>query len=311
MEDNEIEIEETDSEDIDIEILDDRPEDDRVPARNPEAVGDEDFDADPSDLDGISKKVEKRLKRLKYEYHEERRAKEAALRERDAAVDFAKKVREYADRTTKTLEDGEKLLLSEVKKKADLSIASAKAKLKTALEEGDSDKAAEANSELIQAQMESSNADSYMKRIPNQSPRTNQPQPPAQQPSQRHLPTEEWKSKNANWYQKDFALTSYAEAYASEIERQGINAVQDPVKYFSMIDGEMKKRFPDRFNSTGSSDADRSASQAGRGTVKGVNRTSGASTRKVQLTASEIALAAKLGITKEQYAKEKLKQLNS
>ena len=62
-----VDLEEYDDDDFDIEIEDDRPEEDRVEPRDPTAVGEEDFDDDPEELEGISEKVKKRINRVRYE----------------------------------------------------------------------------------------------------------------------------------------------------------------------------------------------------------------------------------------------------
>ena len=73
---------------FDIEIVDDTPEEDRVPKRKETSEADTDTDND-DEIKNYSEGVQKRISKLKYEFHEERRAKEEAARLREEAVKFA------------------------------------------------------------------------------------------------------------------------------------------------------------------------------------------------------------------------------
>ena len=82
-------------EDMEIEVVDDRPMEDRVPPRAEAEPSPSDDDSDDEAAE-YSERVQKRIKKLKYDYHEERRAKESADRERDEAVGFAQRVYQEA-----------------------------------------------------------------------------------------------------------------------------------------------------------------------------------------------------------------------
>ena len=75
---------------FEVEIVDDRPEEDRVAKRNESATTNVEDDDD--EAKNYSEKVQKRIKALKYDYHEERRAKEEASRLQEEAINYAKKL---------------------------------------------------------------------------------------------------------------------------------------------------------------------------------------------------------------------------
>lgn len=293
---NKMEIDtDIDDDNIEIEIIDDTPEEDRVAPRDANAIGDEDFDEDVSEALDYSDKAKKRINRIRYEYHEERRAREAAERERDAAINFAKQNHEYAEKIRKNLVTGEKVLLNEIKSKNAQTIENAKAKYKIAFDEGDSDAIIAAQEELSRAIWEKQQADAYQ-------PPADVPLKEFQQPVQRHKPTEDWKAKNS-WFGTDQEKTKYASSYATLLEQRGITATSDPNKYFTMIDNEMKNQFSNHAiiqqkpvsNNTHQS------------VVAPAKREGGISKLRVQLSDSEKRTARRLNITPEQYAKQKLR----
>lgn len=288
-------------EDFEVEIIDDTPEEDRVPKRDPSAVGDDDFDSDPDDLGNIGDKTKKRINRLRYEFNEQRRAKESAERERDEAITYAKSAREFAERTRKNLVDGEKVLLNEIKSKTDHALQIARAKYKQAFEEGEADNLIAAQEELNKAQFEKQQAEMYRPPADVERPEF-QPQP------QQHRETAEWKNRN-QWFGKDESKTSYAAAYARSLEKQGVSATGDPSKYFGMIDQEMRARFPEVYkdSATNTGVSEPAANGKSKSVVAHGSRTSGNGKSKVQLTETERKTASRLGISEKDYAREKLK----
>ena len=76
--------------DIEIEVVDDTPEEDRVSPKDAEAAAD--FDISEEEIGQYSDRVQKRIKRLKYEFHEQRRAKEIAQKENQEALAHAQRM---------------------------------------------------------------------------------------------------------------------------------------------------------------------------------------------------------------------------
>ena len=110
--------------DLEVEVVDDTPEEDKNKARKegtPKTAIPED-----DEIKQYSNDVQKRLKTLKYEYHEERRAKEAAERTKEEAVQALEKVVADNKKLRKTLDDGEGVLVDQAKKIVSAELEQAK-----------------------------------------------------------------------------------------------------------------------------------------------------------------------------------------
>ena len=129
-EENQVDI--IDSGDLEIDIIDDTPPEDRD---RPKRKAEKEPEAETEDeVSSYGENVQKRIKQIKYEYHEERRAKEEAQRIREEAVAYAQKVQEENNRLRKTLEEGESTLVEQAKGRVEAQINTAKAAYKEAYE---------------------------------------------------------------------------------------------------------------------------------------------------------------------------------
>jgi hypothetical protein len=288
---------------FEVEIVDDRPEEDRVAKRN-ETVTTK-VEDDDDEAKNYSDKVQKRIKALKYDYHEERRAKEEASRLREEALNYAKKLQKENDELRKSLSDGENVLINQAKGRVDAELEKAKKDYKEAYESGDPDKLVDASSELARIQSEKQRVDSYVPPKPQQprkqeTPIPQQPQKP--QVSQRAL---DWANENT-WFNKDSKMTSYAFGVHEELVKKGV--VGDSEEYYKEIDREMRKVFPDKFDDV---IEDEESQQSQTGNVVAPTKRSAKKPRTVRLTSTQVNLARRLGLTKEQYAAQLMKdQLN-
>lgn len=282
-----------------VEIVDDRPEEDRVAKRN-ETVTTK-VEEDDDEAKNYSDKVQKRIKSLKYDYHEERRAKEEASRLREEALNYAKKLQKENDELRKSLSDGENVLINQAKGRVDAELEKAKKDYKEAYESGDPDKLVDASSELARIQSEKQRVDSYVPPKPQQprkqeAPIPQQPQKP--QVSQRAL---DWANDNT-WFNKDSKMTSYAFGVHEELVKKGV--VGDSEEYYKEIDTEMRKVFPDKFDDV---IEDEETQQSQTGNVVAPTKRSAKKPRTVRLTSTQVNLARRLGLTKEQYAAQLMK----
>ena len=139
---------ETEQEDdgFEIEVVDDTPEEDKGKPRRAE-------DAEPQvpsddEVEKYSEGVQKRIKQLKFEFHEERRRKEEAARLQDEALRYAEQMQEENEHLRKTLEEGEGVLVNQAKGRVTAEIDKAKIAYKTAYEAGDPDALIEAQEKL-------------------------------------------------------------------------------------------------------------------------------------------------------------------
>ena len=284
---------------FEVEIVDDRPEEDRVAKRNETVTTNVEDDDD--EAKNYSDKVQKRIKALKYDYHEERRAKEEASRLREEALNYAKKLQKENDELRKSLSDGENVLINQAKGRVDAELEKAKKDYKEAYESGDPDKLVDASSELARIQSEKQRVDSYVPPKPQQprkqeTPIPQQPQKP--QVSQRAL---DWANENT-WFNKDSKMTSYAFGVHEELVKKGV--VGDSEEYYKEIDREMRKVFPDKFDDV---IEDEETQQSQTGNVVAPTKRSAKKPRTVRLTSTQVNLARRLGLTKEQYAAQLMK----
>ncbi len=296
---------------IEIEEIDDTPEADRKPKR---AENVEPQIPDDDEVSKYSGDVQKRIKQLKYEYHEERRQKEEAARIKEEAISAASKLMEENKKLRKTLDDGEGILVEQAKSRVQAQLDQAKHRYKEAYEAGDPDKLVEAQEELSAVQNEKYRVENYRPQVrtvePDVAPRINQApvQPKVQAPTGRD---KEWLEANNDWFQKeDYEdMTGYAMGVHQKLVRAGINPKLDTEEYFRRIDDAMGKAFPDHFQDKQTVETQEvEAPQRSVGSVVAPVNRSAKKPRKVQLTSTQIGLAKRLGVTPEQYAAQLLKE---
>ena len=309
--------------DLELEIVDDRPEEDR---RAPKASS-SDSDIDDDELSGYSERVQKRINKLRYEQNEERRQREAAERLREEAVSYAQAVTAKNKEYESLINRGEAALISQIKDKAQLSLESARQEYKKAYEEGDTDNVVAAQESLMRAQSELQEASKYEQSLANkpvtvaddayqqqvyqqqlareQAVAQQQAQKPSVEPE-----AQEWASRN-EWFMKPGfeEMTSLAYGAHAKAVQEGV-APNSP-EYFQRIDSRMRSAFPD-YDWQDSSDtygrnAPVTANQPS-SVVAPSSRSNGAKPRKVRLTSSQIALAKRIGLTNEQYAMQLIKE---
>lgn len=295
---------EGDDDDFEVEIVDDTPEQDRDKARRPDGVEPELPEED--EIASYSESVQKRIKKLKYEFHEERRAKEEAARLRDEAVAFAQKERDEKLRLQRMLEEGEGVLISQAKQRLTVQLEKAKSEFKSAYEMGDADAMADAQAKLTELKNEEYRLNSY--KPPQRQAQTGQmqaqpaPQRPAVQPPSSKA--QEWAGKNP-WFmrQGDEDITALAMGTHEKLVRSGV--APDTDQYYAQIDAAVRRAFPERF-AEASEEVKPQRRQAGN-VVAPAGRTSNQTPRKVVLTSTQVALAKRLGLTPQQYAAQLLK----
>ena len=301
-------------EEVEVEVVDDTPPEDRNRPKRTE--GTQPDIPDDDEINSYKGDVQKRIKQLKYEYHEERRQKEEAKRTSDEAVAHAQRLVEENKKLRKTLDDGESVLVEQAKGRIDAQLAKARQEYKEAYESGDPDKIVDAQEKLGQVQNEKFRVDNYKPQVRADEPAT----PPTQASAQSKVkePTgkdKEWLDKNSDWFNKDGyeEMTGYAHGVHAKLVKAGINPLLDPEEYYQRVDSNLRKAFPDYFNednedkqSAETEEVEAPQRPAGN-VVAPVNR-SAKKPRKVQLTSTQIALAKRLGLTPEQYAQQLLKE---
>jgi len=303
---------EMESQDLEIEVVDDTPEEDRGKPKRAENVPPQIPDDD--EVSKYSGDVQKRIKQLKYEYHEERRQKEEAKRLSDEAVTATQKLMEENKKLRKTLDDGEGVLVEQAKGRVQAQLEKAKQEYKEAYEAGDPDKLIEAQEKLSTIQNEKYRVDNYKPTVRAVEPEVSPPQQAPAQPKVQE-PTgkdKEWLEANSDWFQKEDHedMTGYAMGVHQKLVKAGLNPKLDTEEYYKRIDEAMGKAFPEHFNSNKQivETEEVEAPQRSAGNVVAPVNRSAKKPRKVQLTSTQIGLAKRLGVTPEQYAAQLLKE---
>ena len=290
--------EDLDNSGFEVDIVDDTPEEDKP--RRPE-----DAEAQIPEDDEIAsygENVQKRIKQLKFEYHEERRRKEEAARLQDEAVDYARKVYEENQKLRKTLEEGEGVLVQQAKGRVEAELERAKSAYKEAYETGDPDKLIDAQEKLNSLQNEKFRVESY-KPKPQQTqeePVQLQKKPKVPEPDAK---TKAWAANN-EWFGNDSEMTGYAFGVHESLVKQGVNPQSQADEYYNRIDESMRQRFPDKF---GEQQVEAAPVRQAGSVVAPAGR-SAKKPRRVQLTSTQVALAKRLGLSAEQYAAQLLKE---
>ena len=297
---------ETEQEDdsFEIEVVDDTPEEDKGKPRRAE-------DAEPQvpsddEVEKYSEGVQKRIKQLKFEFHEERRRKEEAARLQDEALRYAEQMQEENEQLRKTLEEGEGVLVNQAKGRVTAEIDKAKIAYKTAYESGDPDALIEAQAKLSELQVEKSRYDNYKPRPrpePEPEPLYEQENIEPPKPSEMGM---KWAEKNT-WFQNDPEMTGYAFGVHEKLIKSGV--APDTEEYYSKIDDAVRRVFPDKFDD--GPIIEESAPQRQTGNVVAPAARSGKKPRKVQLTSTQVSLAKRLGLSNEQYAAQLMKEMKS
>ena len=288
---------------IEIEIEDDTPEEDRNKEPMPKEIVDE---LDNDELEEYSDKVKIRLKQMKKVWHDERRAKEAAYREQQEAIDYARRVTEENQRLKKQYAAGEVEYVATATNAAELRLNAAKKAYREAYDEGDGDKLVEAQQVMQEATYELREVKKFKAPALQQQENAVQQQ---QVPQQQALPPDRramaWQERNS-WFGQDEEMTASALGLHEKLKRNGVVVGSDD--YYATLDKTMRKRFSENFES---SETETKAEQPRtKSSTVVAPATRSTSPNKVKLRASQIQIAKKLGLTPEQYAREAIKLEN-
>ena len=268
-----------------IEVVDDTPEKDRGRAPMKEAPA----EVTDDELAQYSEGVKKRIQHFSKGYHEERRAKETALREREEAVRIAQTLVEENKKLQGSLGQGQQALLEQAKKVVANEVEQAKQKYKQAYESGDSDA-------LVAAQEELTGAKIKFERVNNFKPAVAKPEVPVVQTAPRPEPQVQvdtkaraWQDANP-WFGSDDEMTAVALTVHKKLVEGGVNTTSD--EYYEKINSRVRQLFPDAF-----------PSEKPKKSSVVAPATRSTAPKKIVLTQSQVSIAKRLGLTNEQYAR--------
>jgi len=280
------------------EIIVETPEEEKVEAATEEKV---EVTTDPEEkpqgdeLDSYSKGVQSRIKKLTEKYRQEERDKAEALRVSQELLDENKKLKSRVQ----ALDTG---YLSEYGTRLESQTDAAKRLYKEAYEAGDSDKMLEAQQLISTIAVEQSRYNTAKARADQQAktPVQEQPKPqeaPVQQRPQPDPRAQDWAEKNA-WFGDDKIMTTAAFTIHQQlVEEEGFDPKSD--EYYTEVDSRIRKEFPHKFQTakkSGGAQVAAAAASASRSTAK-------SGRRSVKLSHSQVAIAKKLGVPLEEYAK--------
>jgi len=299
------EIEDTgkpvDSDDFEIEIEDDTPPEDRNREPLPKEVA---AKLEQDELDQYEGTTKEKFKQLKKVWNDERRRADSAEREQQEALDLAKKALEENKKLKERLSSGEQMLVSSFKESVQNEMDLAKREYREAYEAGDTDRIIDAQDKLTSAKIRADRIANY--RPPVEEP-LQEPENVVQSRQEGQVRADPkavaWQERNG-WFGQDEEMTSLALGLHEKLKRNGVPVGSD--KYYDEIDKTVRRRFPEAFVADESEEVEVEEPQKvtkPKSTVV-APATRSTSPKKIRLSNTQVALAKKLGLTPEQYARE-------
>ena len=282
------EVDSSDDE-LEIEVVDDTPKADRnrKPSDPPEDVTDE-------ELEDYSEKVRRRIQHFSKGYHDERREKEKAIREREELERLSQRLVEENQKLKESEHKSQTALLEQAKKQAESEITAAKRAYKRAYDAGDSDKVLAAQDRLTTAKLKADKLEGFEipeanYRLPTDEPEQGYTPPPVQIDEK----TRAWQKENP-WFNTDEEMTSFALGLHNRLVKEGVDPQTDD--YYERINTRMREVFPENFED------EPEVRRRSNNVVAPATRST--APKKIRLTQTQLTLAKRLGLTPEQYAKQ-------
>tara|TARA_R110000868_G_scaffold112176_4_gene302294 strand:+ start:5240 stop:6166 length:927 start_codon:yes stop_codon:yes gene_type:complete len=281
------------SDEVEVEIVDDTPDVDKGRKPMKEAPA----EVTDDELEQYSEGVKKRIQHFSKGYHEERRAKESALREREEAIKLAQSVIAENKKLQGSLGEGQAALLEQAKRVVNNEIDEAKRQLKEAHDAFDTDAIVAAQEALTTAKIRSERVNNFKPPVQQQE---NEVQP-AYQPVQAHAEVrvdnkaKAWQEANS-WFGNDEEMTAVALTVHKKLVDNGVDPTSD--EYYEKINSRVHQLFPDAFPQ---------AKQKKSQVVASATRST--APRKIVLTQTQVSIAKRLGVPLELYAKQVAEQM--
>jgi len=282
--------------DVEIEIEDDTPPEDRGRKASPppEEVTD-------SELKDYSDVIKRRISNLSKGIHDERRAKEEAYREREALESYTKNLMAENQKLKGSVDQSHNSLIQSAKKQVEGELAIAKTQYRQAYESGESEAILEAQTALNTAQIRLEKVNGLKpKQITALQPQETAVQPQIEAPRpqvQRDEKAETWREDNS-WFGLDDEMTAFALGLHNKLTKEGVDPKTDT--YYEKINTRMRQVFPDQF--AGGAEETESTQRKSSNVVAPATRST--APNKIRLTQSQVAIAKKLGVPLEIYAKQ-------
>jgi hypothetical protein len=295
-------VESSEKPDFDIEVQDDTPKGDRNRTPLPLSLREELENLPPDELEEYSDRVKERLKQMKKVWHDERRAKDEAAREREEAISLAQRAIEENRRLKSRLTQGEKSFIDTAKGAAELEMEMAKKAYKEAYDAGDSDKLVDAQEQLSTVNYKLQQIRNYRPPLQTEEIPVNSPPEPVSRPDPK---ASSWQERNP-WFGKDRLMTSLALGLHEDLVAQNGQAYATTDEYYQRIDKTIRDKFPENFGdevkTTNGGGKPVTRTDRPANVVAPASRST--SSKKIVLKQSQLNIAKRLGLTPEQYARE-------
>ena len=289
-----VELDESKVKPAEEEVVEEQPKEEAAP--EPEKTDDEQPSTDKGEHEEYSEKVNKRISKLVGKLRESERREDAALK-------YAQGLKGKQEQLEHQLTNLNQNYISTAETASTSQLEEAKLKLKKAIEEGDVSAQADAQAILARASLDAEKTKiqkeqleaqakqfQQQKEVPVNQVYDKQPAPPPPDPK-----AQAWAEKN-EWFGKDEAMTYTAFAiHRKLVEQEGYDPKSDD--YYGEIDRQIKEQFSHKF------EAEKSKKTVDQTVAPAVKSVSKHGKRTVRLTPSQVAIAKKLGVPLEEYAK--------
>ena len=301
---------------LEVEIIDDTPEEDRRPKKAEDTTPEIDDEAVDKEISDYSKKAGDRIAKIKYEYHEERRAKEAASRESKEAIARLQTLMSENQRLQTMVEQGGEVLNKQAHNNALWAKQNASIEFKKAYEEGDADGMTKAQEALSKATLAEQQSPNMAQTLQNQVISNMPQQAPIAQQQQVDPDMQAWAQKNP-WFMGSEPvhqeMSSYAMYLDQSLQAKGIDPASKSQEYYSEVDKEMRQKFPTFFGVTSTNETEMLQGETPKRqpstVVASATRDSGnKKPTQIRLSQTQVKLARQLGISPEQYANQLLRE---
>lgn len=280
------------AEEVEIEVVDDTPKKDRnrKPSDPPEDITDD-------ELEDYSEKVRKRLQHFSKGYHDERRAKETAFREKEEALRIAQQLVEENNKLKGTVGKNQEILLDQAKRATNAELEQAKSRYKQAYESGDSDAVLEAQDALTSAKIKADRLSNF------KLPPVQEREQVVQQQEYTPAPSADdkavrWQQDNS-WFGSDDEMTSFALGLHQKLVKQGVDPRSD--EYYEKINSRMRQLFPEEFSFDEPEQVEEKPRKKANVVAPATRSTA---PKKIVLTQTQVAIAKRLGVPLELYAQK-------
>ena len=251
------------------------------------------------EIEDYSEGVKKRINKLTYKVRESERREQAA-------IEYAQSVQEELNKTKNKLSKTDQNLYDEYSTRVTSELNSVQERYKKAYESGDTDALLEAQKELAKLAVEEESLKRVKPQVETQvevtpdeqqvAPKWTQPAQQQQQAPQPDPKAKAWADKN-EWFGDDLAMTTAAFAFHRQLtEGEGYDPTSD--EYYKEVDKRLAEAFPHKLGNT-----QKEVKETVAGSSKGVGTTRARSRRTIKLTPSQVAIAKRLGVPLEEYAK--------